>query len=138
MLEQMTPAPALPSGARDASRDVGGFVFRRGWETRRHDMLFTVAMFPVGDGASLRKPVASVIDEIDQAGLHYEVSAGDTVIEGEWDAVMPVIRRAEERLRAAHERVFMVLTLDDHVGVENRLHTSAEDVETELHRTLRH
>ena len=101
-------------------------------------MLFTVTMFPVGDGASLRKPVAGVIDEIDRAGLHYDVGAGSTVIEGEWDSVMPVLRKAEERLRAEHERVFMVLTLDDHVGVENRLHASVDDVETELHRTLHH
>lgn len=101
-------------------------------------MLFTVAMFPVGDGVSLRKPVASVIDEIDRAGLHYDVSAANTVIEGEWDAVVPVIRKAEERLRAEHERVFMLLTLDDHVGVENRLHESVDDVEAELHRTLHH
>ena len=101
-------------------------------------MLFTVAMFPIGEGVSLRKPVAGVVDEIDRAGLHYEVSAGDTVIEGEWDAVMPVIRRAEERLRGEHKRVFMVLTLDEHVGAENRLHASVEEVETELHRAVRH
>ncbi|SRR5450759_2798873 len=101
-------------------------------------MLFTITMFPVGDGVSLRKPVASVIDEIDQAGLHYEVSAGNTVIEGEWDAVLPVIHAAEQRLRAEHERVYMLLTLDDHVGAENRLHGSVDEVEAELHRPLRH
>ena len=101
-------------------------------------MLFTVAMFPVGDGVSLCKPVASVIDEIDRAGLHYEVSAGNTAIEGEWDAVVPVIRRAEERLRAEHKRVFMVLTLDDHVGAQNRLPASVDEIEEELHRSLHH
>jgi len=101
-------------------------------------MLFTVAMFPIGDGVSMRRPVADVVDEIDRAGLHYEVGAGSTVIEGEWDAVMPVIRKAEQRLRSEHQRVFMVLTLDDHVGAENRLHASVDEVEAQLHRTLRH
>lgn len=33
-------------------------------------MLFTLTMFPVGTGPSLRKPVAEVVDEIDRAGLH--------------------------------------------------------------------
>ena len=101
-------------------------------------MLFTLAMFPIGAGASVCKPVADVIDEIDRAGLHYEVNAGDTVIEGEWNTVMPVIQSAEERLRSQHERVFMVLTIDDYVGAENRLHAAVDEVEAELHRTLRH
>jgi uncharacterized protein (TIGR00106 family) len=101
-------------------------------------MLFSVSMFPIGDGPSVCKPVAHVIDEIDRAGLHYEVSGMDTVIEGEWDQVMPVLQRAERRLRDDHERVFMLLALDDHVGVENRLHESVREVERELGRPLRH
>lgn len=101
-------------------------------------MLFTVAMFPIGNGQSLRKPVADVVDAFEKAGLHYQVNAGDTVIEGEWDAVMPAIRQAEDQLRRKHERVFMVLTLDDHVGAIGRLHGAVEDLETELHRAVRH
>lgn len=101
-------------------------------------MLFTVTMFPIGDGLSLRKPVAEVIDEIDRAGLHYEMSAGDTVIEGEWDAVLPVIQKAEHRLRSQYGRVFMLLTLDDHVGATNRLHGAVEEVEQQLHRAVQH
>ena len=62
-------------------------------------MVFTLTMFPVGDGPSIRKPVAEVIEEIDGAGLHYEVSAADTVIEGSWEKVMPVVQRAEQRMR---------------------------------------
>jgi len=101
-------------------------------------MLFSVAIFPVGDGPSLHKPVAEVVDEIDTAGLHYQVSPADTVIEGDWDAVMPVLQRAEERLRAHHDRVFMLITVDDYAGAKNRLHAAVGEVERELHRTLKH
>lgn len=101
-------------------------------------MLFTIAMFPIGNGTSLRKPVAEVVEEIDRGGLHYEVNPADTVIEGEWDVVMPVLKRAEARLRAHHDRVFMLLTIDDHVGVENRLHNAVADIEQELHRAVQH
>ena len=62
----------------------------------------------------------------------------DTVIEGEWKDVMPVIERAEKRLREKHDRVYMVLTLDDHVGVENRLYGAIEAVERELGRRVQH
>ena len=101
-------------------------------------MLFSLSMFPIGDGPSLCKPIADVIDEIDGAGLHYDVTGMDTIIEGEWKDVMPVIERAEQRLREKHDRVYMVLTLDDHVGVENRLHGAIEDVERELGRRVHH
>lgn len=101
-------------------------------------MLFSVATFPIGDGPSLHKSVAEVVEEIDTAGLHYEVGPADTVIEGDWDSVMPVLQRAEERLRAHHDRVFMIITVDDYAGVENRLHTSVGEIERELHRTLKH
>jgi uncharacterized protein (TIGR00106 family) len=93
-------------------------------------------MFPIGSGDSLADPVATVVDEIDNAGLQYEVTGADTVIEGEWDEVMPVIRRAGERLRKDHDRVYMVLTMDDHKGSKNRLQNSVEDLERELGRPL--
>jgi uncharacterized protein (TIGR00106 family) len=101
-------------------------------------MLFSVAMFPIGDGPSLHKPVAEVINEFNTAGLHFDVGPADTVIEGDWDDIMPVLQRAEERLRAHHNRVFMVITVDDYVGVENRLHTAVGEIERELHGTLKH
>jgi uncharacterized protein (TIGR00106 family) len=93
-------------------------------------------MFPIGAGESLRRPVSEVVDRIDRAGLKYEVTGMDTVIEGEWDEVMPVIRVAEEELRREHGRVFMVLTMDDHPGVSERLRGSVSDVERELGRPV--
>ncbi|MDE3152139.1 MAG: MTH1187 family thiamine-binding protein [Gemmatimonadota bacterium] len=101
-------------------------------------MIFSLTMFPVGAGASLHAPVADVIETLDRADLHYEVSAADTVIEGDWDAVMPAIREAEERMRARHGRVFMLLTVDDRVGAENRLHGAVDEVEHAVHHAVRH
>lgn len=95
-------------------------------------MLFSLAMFPVGGGDSLVEPVAEVIDEIDRAGLSYEVTGMDTVIEGDWDEVMPVIRRAGQRLREKHDRVYMLLAVDDHKDASNRLNESVRDVEKRL------
>ncbi|MDE3054245.1 MAG: MTH1187 family thiamine-binding protein [Gemmatimonadota bacterium] len=101
-------------------------------------MLFSLTMFPVGNGPSVRKPVAEVIEVLDRAGLHYEVSAADTVIEGDWDQVLPAIHDAEQKLRARHGRVFVLLTVDDYGGGANRIHEAVEDVERELHHAVRH
>jgi len=101
-------------------------------------MLFSVSMFPVGDADSLAQPVAEVVDEIDRAGLPYQVTAMDTVIEGEWEDVMPVIRRAEQRLRATHDRVYLTITVDDHHGVRNRIDASPKEVMQQLERRGSH
>lgn len=99
-------------------------------------MLFSLSMFPVGDGDSLVEPVSEVVDEIDRAGLSYRVTGADTVIEGEWNEVMPAIERAEQRLRDKHNRVYMVMTVDDHEGAKNRLQQSPDEVQRQLGRTI--
>lgn len=99
-------------------------------------MIFSLSMFPIGSSDSLLDPVTTVIDEIDDAGLDYEVTGADTVIEGEWDEVMPVIQRAHERLREDHDRVYLVMTIDDREGAKGRLQGAVEDVERELGRPL--
>jgi uncharacterized protein (TIGR00106 family) len=95
-------------------------------------------MFPIGEGKSLCRSVADVIDDIDRAGLHYQVTGMDTIIEGEWDDVLPVVRRAEERMRSQYGRVYMTLTIDDRAGAKNRLHGAVADVERELARDVEH
>lgn len=99
-------------------------------------MLFSLTMFPIAETGSLARPVSDVVDEIDRAGLKYQVTGMDTVIEGDWDTVMPVIRKAEERLRKRYDRVYMQLALDDHVGASSRLRGAVADVERELGRTV--
>jgi uncharacterized protein YqgV (UPF0045/DUF77 family) len=77
-----------------------------------------------------------VVGHIDRAGLNYEVTGMDTVVEGDWDQVMPVIRDAERELRSKHDRVFLLIVADDHAGATNRIHTSVSAVEQELGRSI--
>jgi uncharacterized protein YqgV (UPF0045/DUF77 family) len=102
------------------------------------DVLFNLTLFPIGAGDALAEPVADVVDEIDRAGLPYEVNGAATVIEGDWDRTMPAIHRAFSRLRATNDRVYMVLTVDDHAGVRDRMHEAVEDVERELGHAVPH
>ena len=95
-------------------------------------MLFSVSMFPIGSGDNLSHPVSEVIDEIDHAQLPYQVSAMNTVIEGAWDDVVPVIRKAYERLVEEHDRVYLTVTVDEHRHGKSRLKGAIADVDREL------
>src|SRR5689334_9914306 len=95
-------------------------------------MLFSVSMFPIGSSAELSQPVAAVIDEISRAHLPFRVSAMDTVIEGDWDTVMPVIRRAYDCMVLTYDRVHVTITMDEHKGEKARLDGAVDDVAREL------
>lgn len=99
-------------------------------------MLFSLSMFPVGESDSLEEPVSAVVEEIDRAGLTYRTTGMNTVIEGEWDEVLPVIRAAHEKLRREYDRVYLTLAVDDHGGGEDRITGAVEDVERELGRPV--
>jgi uncharacterized protein (TIGR00106 family) len=59
---------------------------------------FTVV--PVGAGVSLSRYVAEVERVLGEAGLHHELHANGTNVEGDWDAVMAALRACHERLHA--------------------------------------
>ena len=100
-------------------------------------MLFSVSVTPVGEGDELTEPVSRVVDAIDRAGLEYRVNGMNTVIEGDWSEVMPVLEEAHRGLRDSHGRVRTSITVDDHPGSEGRLEGAVRDVEEELGRSVR-
>jgi uncharacterized protein (TIGR00106 family) len=59
---------------------------------------FTVV--PVGTGVSLSPYIAEVERVLERSGLFHEMHANGTNIEGEWDAVMAVIRSCHEAVHA--------------------------------------
>ncbi|HOD67364.1 MAG TPA: MTH1187 family thiamine-binding protein [candidate division Zixibacteria bacterium] len=101
-------------------------------------MLFQVSMFPTSTGkSSVSAEVARVIDLIDRSGLPYKLGAMATVIEGEWEPVMALLNRARRMLRRrGHERVYMVITIDDRKGAKNRLAGKVLSVEEKLGREV--
>ena len=100
-------------------------------------MLFQLAMFPTSKGtASVSADVAKVIDIIDKSGLPYKLTAMSTIIEGDWEPVMRVINRARLMLRKRHNRIYIVLTIDDRKGAKKRLSGKVMSVEKWLKREV--
>ena len=102
-------------------------------------MLFQVSMFPTSKGrASASADVARVIDIIDRSGLSYKLTSMATIIEGDWETVMATLDKARRMLRRrGHERIYMVLTMDDRKGARSRLTGKVESVEKQLGREVK-
>ncbi len=100
-------------------------------------MLIQFSIFPTGGGDSISGEVSKVIDIIDNSGLTYKTSSMSTVIEGEWDQIMPVLNKCRLKLKENSSRVYMVLTMDDREGAKNRIDGKIESIEKKLNRKIR-
>ncbi len=101
-------------------------------------MLAQVSIFPMDKGESIGKFVADAVSEIDKSGLDYRITAMGTIIEGEWDAVMKVLKKIREKLLKNSRRVYMTISIDDRQGDRRRrIETKVRSVEEILGKTLR-
>jgi uncharacterized protein (TIGR00106 family) len=83
--------------------------------------LVAVAIAPVGVGEELSKHVAEVVKIIRQSGLPNKTYSMFTEIEGDWDAVMAVVKKATFALAAKGIRTEVVLKADIRPGFENMM-----------------
>lgn len=100
-------------------------------------MLAQVSIFPVGARESLAGEVAKIIDIIDKSGLSYKTTAMSTIIEGNWDEVMALVKKCHHVMRRAHNRVYTSIVIDDRKKAKNRLTGKVEDVEKIIKRKLK-
>ena len=100
-------------------------------------MLVILSVFPIGKGTSLSKYVAEAIQEIEKSGLDYRLTAMGTVIEGDWEPVMKLIKKVRDRLLHVSERVYMTVSIDDKKDRRRRIEDKVRSVENALGRSLK-
>ncbi|RZU63410.1 thiamine-binding protein [Zhihengliuella halotolerans] len=78
---------------------------------------FSVAPMNAQDAdGSVHDAVAAAVRVVRASGLPNRTSSMFTEIEGEWDEVMDVVKRATEAVTAASDRVSLVLKADIRAG----------------------
>ncbi|HEY2225101.1 MTH1187 family thiamine-binding protein [Actinomycetospora sp.] len=87
---------------------------------------------PVSD--SVGDAVAAAVRVVRESGLPHETSSMFTSIEGEWDEVMDVVKRATEAVGRYGSRVSLVLKADIRPGWTGQLAAKVDRVEQHLAR----
>jgi len=100
-------------------------------------MLAEVSIIPIGIGSSLGDKLAEVLKIIDASGLPYKASPMGTVIEGEWDEVMKLIKECHKSLMKTGERTITTITIDDRKGKPNRIEEKVKSIEKRLGKNLK-
>lgn len=100
-------------------------------------VLLEFSMSPTGEGQSLSRHIARILDIIDRSGVTYQLTAMGTILEGDYDEVMLVIAACFRELQKDCPRISMNLKMDYRNGSESRLHSKVDAVEGHVGRKLR-
>jgi uncharacterized protein (TIGR00106 family) len=100
-------------------------------------VLLEFAMSPTGEGESMSRHVARILDIVDRSGVSYQLTAMGTILEGDWDAVMAVVSECFRMLQVDCHRIGMNLKMDYRAGSEPRLRSKVDAVEGHVGRKLR-
>src|SRR3954468_22091714 len=98
-------------------------------------MLVAFSVAPSGApsaGDSLHDAVAAAVKVVRESGLPNRTDAMFTTIEGEWDEVFDVVRRATEAVGRYGTRVSLVLKADLRPGYSGELDGKVERLEAAL------
>ncbi len=96
-------------------------------------MIVAFSVTPIGTpSASVADHVAEAVRVVRASGLPNRTDAMFTQVEGEWDEVIDVVKRAVEAVQATSERVSLVLKADIRPGKTGQLDAKVAAIEERL------
>lgn len=95
-------------------------------------MIIAFSVTPLGVGDEVGRAVAEAVRVVRASGLPNETDAMFTIIEGDWDEVMDVVKQAVDAVLAVAPRCSMVLKADIRPGVTDAMTSKVEAVEDYL------
>ncbi|NRQ38211.1 MTH1187 family thiamine-binding protein [Nonomuraea sp. NN258] len=95
-------------------------------------MIVAFSITPLGVGEGVAEPVARAVKVVRDSGLPNRTDAMFTTIEGDWDEVMDVVKRAVDAVAEVAPRVSVVLKADIREGVTDGMTSKLESLERHL------
>jgi uncharacterized protein (TIGR00106 family) len=93
---------------------------------------FSISPTAADETGSVSDAVAQAVKVVRESGLPCETNAMFTNIEGEWDEVMAVVKRAVDVVAEVSPRVGLVLKADIRPGYDGQLTAKVERIEQSL------
>lgn len=95
-------------------------------------MIVAFSVSPMGADESVGDAVAEAVKVVRASGLPNETNAMFTNLEGDWDEVMDVVKRAVEAVAAVAPRVSLVLKADIRPGHPDQLTAKVQRIHEAL------
>ncbi len=100
-------------------------------------MLAHVTFTPVGTGEETKELLAKAAKLIEKSELDYQLTSLGTLLEGDWDEVMAIIRKCHDEIKGFAERVVTNIIVDDRKDLSSRLTKNALEIEYAVGNALR-
>ncbi|MEN2994685.1 MAG: MTH1187 family thiamine-binding protein [Thermodesulfovibrio sp.] len=100
-------------------------------------MIVEFSIVPLGVGVSVSEYVAKVIKIVDESGLPYRLHAMGTIVEGQWDEIMSLIKKCRDSLMEEVERIIIDIKIDDRKGATGRIEGKVKSVEEKIGKQLK-
>ncbi|MCX5718282.1 MAG: MTH1187 family thiamine-binding protein [Nitrospirae bacterium] len=100
-------------------------------------MLVEFSIVPIGIGSSIGGQLVKVLKIVDASRLPYKINPMGTVVEGEWDDVMRLIKKCHSAVMKTGDRVLTTISIDDRKGKPNRIEEKVKSIEKRLGKTLK-
>ena len=89
---------------------------------------FSISPTSTTEDGSVSEAVAAAVRVVKESGLPWELTSMFTTVEGEWDEVMAVVKRAVDVVAEVSPRVGLVLKADMRPGFDGQLTAKVERV----------
>ena len=100
-------------------------------------MLVEFSIIPIGAGSSIGDQLAEALKIVDASGLPYKVNPMGTVVEGEWDEIMKLIKKCHSTVMKNGERVVTTISIDDRKNKPGRIEEKVKSIERRIGKTLK-
>jgi uncharacterized protein (TIGR00106 family) len=95
-------------------------------------MMIEFSVVPLGKGASVSAVIARVLKIVMDSRVPYKANPMGTVIEGEWDRLIGLIKACHDEAMKDADRVVTTIKIDDYKSKGERLDRKLESVEQKL------
>jgi uncharacterized protein (TIGR00106 family) len=100
-------------------------------------MVVNFSIVPIGKESSLSAKVAEVLKIVSESGIDYKLHTMGTILEGEWDEIMRLIKKCHKKILKDSDRVLTSITIDDRKGRIGRIAGKVKSVERKLGKKLK-
>lgn len=100
-------------------------------------MLAEFSIIPIGAGSSIGDRLAEVLRIVDSSGIPYKINPMGTVVEGEWDEVIKLIKKCHRAVMKTGERTVTTISIDDRKGKPNRIEQKVKSIERRIGKSLK-
>jgi uncharacterized protein (TIGR00106 family) len=76
-------------------------------------MMIEFSILPIGEESHLGKYIAAAVKIVHDSGMEYRLTPMGTILVGEWEPAMAVIRKCHDAVRQMSDRVMTRIKIDD-------------------------